>query len=307
MLGLCLVAAFTLGALTATSASAKLPEWGGCEAKTKAKYYDAACTVALSKSAQKTQGRYEWYTGANFAEGRGLNKSNVSPVDISPTTFETSNGRKIGCADSEESGEGLSGFQLEAPNQVKRVLLNFTQCHESAEPPEEGKACHSPAVGGIEPGGEELISDAPQWEEGEAIKGTLVYVTGKGTSTPTVGLSLAPFRTTKQRKEEGFPPEPLFTVVCQGPMGTLEVGGTNKGGNAVISLISPIDQPVGEGEAFTQVFAQSGGIQDPAKPEKGGDKTLRTEFQNLWEPMGLSATFRDVVENRFPVEIKAIP
>ena len=114
MLGLCLVAAFTLGALTATSASAKLPEWGGCEAKTEGKYYDAACTVALSKSAQKTQGHYEWVTGASFPRG-GINSYNFSPVQIGPATFETEKDRKIECTDSEESDEGLSSFQLEAP------------------------------------------------------------------------------------------------------------------------------------------------------------------------------------------------
>ena len=180
--------------------------------------------------------------------------------------------------------------------------MNLTQCHESAEPPEEGKACHSPNSNGEE----ELISDSVQWSNEEAIKGTLVYVTGKGTSSPTVGLSLEPFRTTKLRKEEGFPPEPLFTVICQGELGSLEIGGDKKGGNAVISLISPVDQMV---DTYTQTFTESAGIQDPAKPEKGGEKTLRTEFQNLWEPIGLSSTFTDQSEDGAfqPVEIKAIP
>ena len=103
---------------------------------------------------------------------------------------------------------------------------------------------------------------------------------------PRSGLTLEPFRTTKQRKEEGFPPEPLFTAICKGELGTVEIGGDKKGGNAVISLISPVDQPVDEGEAFTQTFTESAGIQDPAKPEKGGEKTLRTEFQNLWNRSG---------------------
>ena len=64
MLGLCLTAMFTLAAVAASTASAKLPEWGGCEAKAEGKYEDPVCTVKAHP--KKTNGHYEWYAGASF-------------------------------------------------------------------------------------------------------------------------------------------------------------------------------------------------------------------------------------------------
>ena len=64
MLGLCLTAMFVLAAVAASTASAKLPEWGGCEAKAEGKYEDSACTVKAHP--KKTNGHYEWYGGASF-------------------------------------------------------------------------------------------------------------------------------------------------------------------------------------------------------------------------------------------------
>jgi len=65
MLGLCLVAAFAVAAIAATSASA-LPEWGKCEAKAGGKYSDANCTVKAAKGT----GSFEWKKGKELAPVR---------------------------------------------------------------------------------------------------------------------------------------------------------------------------------------------------------------------------------------------
>ena len=292
-LGLCLLAAFSLAAITASTASAKLPEWGGCEAKAEGKYEDSACTVKAHP--KKTNGHYEWYAGPSFPRG-GITGYNLAPVEIGPATFETKNARKIECANSEESVEGPSRIQLEAPKRIREALLNFTQCHESSVAPEEGKNCHSPGFRGLEPGGDELISDGlAVGSRKKGIQGTLVYVADKGTSSPTLGLSLEPFRTTKQRKEEGFPTgNRCSRWSARARWGPSKSAETNKGGNSrhLADLTRRSDQsPI---KIRTRRRSpQSAGIQDPAKPEKGGEKTLRTEFQNLWEPIGLSSTFTD--------------
>ena len=62
MLGLCLAAVMAVVAFAASSAFAKGPEWGKCEAKTGGKYKDANCT----EKAKKGEGAFEWKKGASL-------------------------------------------------------------------------------------------------------------------------------------------------------------------------------------------------------------------------------------------------
>jgi hypothetical protein len=301
-LGILLAAVFALGAPTAAGASAKLPEFGGCEAAPnhEGKYADAGCTEPLKKVYDKYTGGYEWNTGEQFHRGEGLVPYTFEGGEIGPTTFETTSGKKIECTGGELGETAILG-----PKAVGEVLTFFTGCEA------EGQEC---AGKFLEAG---TISDQPVWRVGEGFKGELVYVAGKGTSTPTVGLTLTAFRKAGEvyedsHKEIVTATGNLFTVVCEGPLGTVEIGGAGgkKGekskGNTVISLISPIDEMTKE---YTQTFAETGGVQEPGAAEKGKPLTLQMFLgnENKWVQMGLASTFQDISERgQLPTEIKAV-
>ena len=328
MMGLCLMSVFAMAAVAAATASATLPEWGGCEAAPvgKGKYRDSACVDKVTLAAKKAEGDYEWYTGENFGwvhqrergldHGYGIEEYNFSPVEVGPTTFETVAGKKVECAGSGESPEESNRIQLEAPKRVKSVLLTFLGCHESTGPGEEGAECHSPGLpGGAGPGEpyEGLVTDATAWENEEALKGKLVFVEGKGTENPKVGLSLTSFY--KPGEEGPFGPTNghLFEVVCEGPhgIGTVWIGGNKKGKNAVISLITPVDEMVGEGEsstAFSETFKGTNGIQEPSAREGGHEEILYETLENETEKSAWNSLFTDPPEEGAPpIEIKARP
>jgi len=300
ILGLCLAATFAIAAVGASAASAKLPEFGGCEAAPthEGKYADAGCVEPVKKVYGKYTGGYEWVTGAAFEEYEGLEPYNFKNGAIGATTFETTGGTKIQCAGGE-----LRELEIQGPKNVGEVVTIFEGCES------EGKAC----AGKFERAGK--ISDEVRAAHGEGFKGELVYVSGRNTSTPTVGLTLTSFNAG----------EPLFTVVCEGSLGTVEIGGaggkkTEKAkGNTVVSLIEPVDEMVGEGEeigysknpaGFTQTFAQTGGVQEPAKAENGKAKSLQmfSGNENKWVQLGFASTFQLPPEEELePVEIKAAP
>jgi hypothetical protein len=310
---------FVVSAVAAASASAALPEWGTCEAATrtetwegnykvgvtwKGKYEDAACTnpnqpegKPLTGQAQKEKGQYEWYTGLKFARvhkhetgifsEHPLNYEMV--VSLGETTFETTTaGKGITCSGG--YGEMEIGAQTD---EVHDALLVFEGCKEAQGAKAE---CSSQEFFNG------TINDKYAYEEEKGFKGKLGFVAGKGGASPTVGLYLTGFE-----KEEK-----LFVVVCShGPLGTVWIGGTNKkGNNSVISLISPVDEMVGEGlptTAFTQAFSESApGVQAPSKFETGGVLGLQEEVNSGgFEPSAWSSTFADAPERQ--TEIKAKP
>ena len=247
--------------------------------------------------------------------GYGIEENSLG-AEVGPTTFETTSGKKVECAGSGPSPIEENRIQLQVPNRVKSVLLTFIGCHESSGPGEEGAECHSPNLpGNAGPGGpyEGLVTDANAWANEEALKGTLVFVAGKGSENPTVGLSLTAFYAPGQVGPFGPANGHLFEVVCEGPhgIGTVWIGGNKKGKDSVISLITPVDQMVGEGEphtAFTQLFKGTAGIQEPSAPEKGGEQFLDETLGNNIERSAWNSTWTDPPEEEAPpIEIKARP
>ncbi len=289
--GLCLIAVLAASAVAAASASAGLPEWGGCEATPGGRYEDAACTVKAHS--RKKNGNYEWYTGASFGHGYGL-EGYVLYLTIGPTTFETTGKNAIAC--SSGSGETALG---PAPNEIRDALLNFEGCKEVGG---EERYCSSPEFphgrGGI-------TNEFDYWDEEEGLGGKLVFVGGKGSEVPTVGLSLTSFRKFKIESKER---ERLLTAICSGPLGTVWIGGAKKGANEAISLVAPVDQMSTE---FTQTFSESSpGVAVPDALENGGEKYLE-EFlsnENKWEQSAWTSSFADAAEEGAPaIEIKARP
>jgi hypothetical protein len=275
-LTICLTALFALAALTATAASAKstLPEWGKCElAEThEGLYGNSNCTDPVKPLFGKPAGEYEWHPiegPYHFRNG-----------EIGPTTFETTNGKKIQCAEG-----ALEGRQQVGGHRVTSMLVTFYGCES------EGRECLG-------------LTNLSNWEENEAMEGELVYLAGKGTASPTVGLTL----TTEVKGQSLYK-----TVACDGELGSVSIGGeggrkTEKAkGNAALGVVSPVDQMT---EAYTQTFAETAGVQEPA-PAKGKPKSLQVLESNeeggTWFQMGLAATFTYVSEAELgPIEIKAI-
>lgn len=289
ILGVCLVAALVFVALAAAGASAaKLPEFGACEAvpSHEGKYGDANCTLPLKKVYGKYTGGYEWYTWEHALEGRGLNQYVFKRGEIGATTFETTNGKTIQCGEGE-----LYRSEITGPKNIGQILTYFYGCES------EGQVCSSE----FEEYGS--ITDELEWLNSEGLRGELVDVAGKKTSTPSVGLTFTSFKAGA----------PLFTVVCEGQLGSVRIGGpggkkTEKTkGNTAISLISPVDQMTTQ---YTQTFTQTGGVQEPAATEKGKTLSLQEYLsnENKWVGLGIAGTVQyPAGREEPPTEIKATP
>ncbi len=124
--GLCLVVAFALGAVAATSALATAPEYGRCLKKAKAEgkgFTSSKCTTA----GEGKKAKYEWVPGAG------------------KTKFETKggigiltsvNGQKVECKTESSTGEFFEGNNKEAGN----MTIKFYECVAL------GQACTSPGA-----------------------------------------------------------------------------------------------------------------------------------------------------------------
>lgn len=285
------MAVLALGAIASAGASAKLPEFGGCEPLPGGKYEDAGCTVPLKGKEQATKGHYEWFTGARFgyvnrlklgfSETNGLEEEPLI-LNFGPTTFESSGGAKITCS------EGTGEVQLHDANTsaFTRGHFVFYKCKS------EGAPCvTAPYL---------TLNNTDEWYYEEGFTGELGYVEGKGSADPVVGFSLTPPKNTKGETV------PLLVANCEGKVGTIDIGGDKKGGNTVIAVVTPIDEMVGSEEpasGFTLTYSESGGIQAPSAFEhKHG------EFQGLveseWERLGWSGAA--LTEFEHPIEIKAV-
>jgi hypothetical protein len=296
ILGACLLAMLAVAAVTASGASASLPELGGCEAAPTGhgKYKDSSCIEKVTGAAKKTEGDYEWYTGNAFAwvNNREHHVGGGTPawrfnVGIGATTFETTGGHQIECS------EGHGRLHVNLAQSTKEVFggtFYFEGCHEVGG---EEAECASSGWGGSADINDE--GEGNNLEEG--FRGTLGFLEGKGGESPKVGLSL-----TSHGKNEI-----LMLAVCLGPEGTVWIGGNKKGGDAVISLIEPVDQMVGEGSetaGFTQTYASSGpGLQEWTSFERKHNSVLDEFVQHNFEQSSWNTTFKDTDE--YPIEIKA--
>jgi hypothetical protein len=226
MLALCLMAAFAVGALAASSSSAALPEWGKCvklpaiikgKEKTKGKFGNANCTEPGTE--------YEFQKGTSELPSTEFENNMTSEK----AELETSFGLGVNC-----TGQTARGF-LSGTKEVSNVSVTFTGCAVNIIP-------------------EFLCENTFKEEEGEernfkyikgeiktfGLKGKLVYISGAGTSEPVVGLQLEP----NQKKgwfaflgcgPGGEHPLPAIkTVVGQKPNG-------ENGGDKVVSPITPLN------------------------------------------------------------------
>jgi hypothetical protein len=277
MLGLCLVAAFAVGALAASSSSAALPEWGKCvklpaiikgKEKTKGKFGNANCTEAGTE--------YEFLKGTTQLPSTEFTNKMTS----SEAVLELSVGIQVRC-----TGQTATGL-LSGTKEVSDVEVTFTGCNA----PQLSFSCENQFIN-------ESTEENPntfKYIAGEIktrrLKGKLGYISGAGTATPVVGLSLEP----EEKKglfaffgcgshEAGNPnPVPLiFSQVGRKPTG-------ENGGDSIISPISPVNTM---GKETTQVYREKRitnpetgeeeavkGVQEPSSFENGKPDFLETQL-----------------------------
>jgi hypothetical protein len=152
MLAACLIAAFAIGAVVASGASA-LPEWGKCEAKAGGKYSDSSCQT----KAKKGTGTYE-YLKATQVKSKRISEGKSGNVPFSGSSegsggvlttnlrgCETESGQLIQTTRAKCAEEGGTEFEVEEPikiecegetnsgeaeskNRVTNIQVTFTGC-----------------------------------------------------------------------------------------------------------------------------------------------------------------------------------
>jgi hypothetical protein len=211
-IGLSLLAACTIAAISAGIASA-LPEVGRCVSQPgTGRYRDAGCIEKAGSPVE--QKKFEWSKGA----GGG---SKAFAVAGGEAGLETERGTKLVCKTVSGTGEyhEVNGVI----NSVTKEVLAFRGCMY----PIVDVGCNS--QGGVEG---ELVTNP--------LKGKLAYISGKGTKTPVVGQELTPM--IKGGK--------VATCKVLGNNGAIGEG-AGKGGNRIISTVSGLDvMSMTSGEAF---------------------------------------------------------
>jgi hypothetical protein len=151
IVGLCLVAAFALAAMTAGSASATAPEFGRClkvTPKSLSNYNSAKCVQLASEGAgteaeKLSKGNYQWFPGVVKT------KFTTAMKAATIATLETVGGTKITCTNETSTGEYLN------TKEIGKMVAHFTGCEvsklkcESAGKPGEGVINTSPLGGPI--------------------------------------------------------------------------------------------------------------------------------------------------------------
>ncbi len=267
MLGLGLIAALALSAVVAASASAAPPEWGKCvkvpvEQKekliTKGKYADSNCT-------EKTGGEYEFLKGTTGTADTAFTARQTSEK----AELETSQGVSVECTSTVATGF-LSGSK-----EVSNVSVTFEGCRL----PLLSFVCES-----------FFRNEFPNkyvYNEGEIVtrglKGSLGYISGKGGSEPSVGLSLVP------EEKQGLFAEFVCGTENSG-VGVLvvRVGAKEKkgGGDSIISPIEPVNKM---GTTLTQRYAEK----EIENPETGEHERERGHQ----EPENFENKKKDVLES----------
>jgi hypothetical protein len=274
-MGLGLLAACAILAVGASASQAEKVEWGKCVATAGGKYTDPGCTEKAEHKRGVYLGGYEW----EAREGR----VHLEPMHlVGDVKFETAAGARIECSvlgsESDFTGHG--------PDKAETPFWEFLECES------EGQPCSS--NNSLETG--EINDKFAFREEGEPTpgwNGKLGFISGKGSKTPVVGVMYQ-----VRNHERAFEP-----VACEGPIGTVWIGGSRKGGDSFISTIGPVNETT---RNFTQTYSESApGVQSPASFEGKKPVHLEAFLGGHWEPVAMTAEFHYELEPEEEWEIKA--
>ncbi len=288
-LTLAILAVTALGAISVSTASAKLPEWGKClptESGSGGKYADSNCVVPVKKVYGKYAGGYEWAPEPNGAIEFGRRRHEEGFNQPEPgAVIETANGKKITCP-GELREESTLFFDSTRTPEIE--ISEFAGCVNEAH-----EECREPG----QDGGFGNYTQAFEEEE-HGWHSKLGYVSGKGTSGAVVGIEFAP-----NHKHENM----FAQILCEGGgISDLTIGGGPHGGNSFIGVISPVNQMT---NTYTYTLRQHDGVQSPSQFEKGGVHTLEAfGASSEWEPVGIEATMVFAENpNGYEAELKATP
>ena len=259
MMGLCLLAVCATAGVAAAGASAALPEYLEC-AKVKAKNGNFNNSLCTEKNETKT-GAFELVP---------LAKAKKVSVSGKNSTLESTSGI-VNCGTAAAKGSIAIGGEWTG------VVIRYTKCTLAGN----GQQCTNQPVGTKKA----IVTNA--------LKGPLGYLAGKGTGTPTIGLSLKP--------ELG---EFLVQFTCGGP--EIRVKG------AVVGVQSGNVNAVSANSSLG--YKQSKTVQEWTNFEggKAGELSLLTEAKTsekgAWEPAGGTKAGYQVSgaeKTSGPLEIKA--
>jgi hypothetical protein len=119
IIGLCLVAAFMIGAVAAASATATPPEYGRCLKQSGGAYKNGGCTIPSVPGEEK----YEWFPGPG-----PKNKFTSTLKAETLATLETTSGVKVVCKGETNSGE-YTGTKT-----ISNLQITFTGCEVNGVP-----------------------------------------------------------------------------------------------------------------------------------------------------------------------------
>jgi hypothetical protein len=301
MVGACLVTMIVVVAVMTGSASAKLPEWGKCQASAthEGRYADAGCTEPVRKVYQKYTGGYEWsplLESTSGNDGAHLQVTEGSGVVQAPVSIELKDGYSITCS------TGLlpeTEVMLRDATSTTAPDFAYGGCINS-----EGKECVTAGAAN-----EAEINDENAWRKGfekepGSWTGKTMFIEGRRGSTPAAGIV---YKTEEPRGRF------FQQIVCEGEAVHAFVIGGDKRGEELTTEIQPVNTMT---EEYTAILKQSGGVQLPEALERHATKPLEALVNGeRWETIGIEATMVfpqitiELPNSREPheVELKATP
>jgi hypothetical protein len=235
IVGLCLAAALALSAMLASSSLA-LPEVGRClvQAKHEGKYTDSNCQKKAKKVSEKFTGEYERVKSAvkqHFTASSG------------EAFLEGKSGLKVVCKESTAAGKYDADGTTPSIKAVENVVATFTGCGI----PAVGVECNTEG----HPAGEIVTKE---------LEGNLGYI--KKTAPKEVGQELKPH--TKGGEFANFNCTTAFHIVVKEcNAGATVCGSEEKGGNCIISKVTPINEMGLTSTSTYKVKEGSPGVQEP--------------------------------------------
>ncbi|HUA10516.1 MAG TPA: hypothetical protein VMA83_00760 [Solirubrobacteraceae bacterium] len=243
-----MLSVMVFAAVAASSASAKLPEWGQCRETASGsggKYANAGCTQQVKKVYGSYAGAYEWYplerTAGDISDGQQTSLEYNTKLEQQPTTFTFASGVEIRCA----RGIGLyaampidgSSVVTDAPEwDFKKCVEPVRLLENYEEEYEEAGECRS--FDGFE---EEITTHTEYkdgWKtpaEGPTWSGRTEFLAGKKTSMPSVGIVY---------KTEPGKARFYQQILCEAGEDTsplsIQLGG-HKGDERIVSEVTPLN------------------------------------------------------------------